>query len=382
MNDLDGLLEEHSSIYIPVRDPVIRRHLMMGNPPGICEDLRFEIEAQQHRVGDHRTGARLLVGGELLLAIDALAADPARVQTDGSAGRRHFLRGVDRRHEHHRFLASGVELDRAGDLREERLDGVGHLVGREVAAALVDAAQVDVERHRLHHRPHQPTIAAGVEHAVLVGDVFEEVAQRLLVGAVGRRGDAKNATVEVVQDLLVRGGERVVRLIDDDQREMPRVETLQPGVAAQGLDRSHHHLVPAAGVVVGLLLGRAHPGDGRELRPCLLDQLVGVGEDQHLAAILRLDAGQLGEHDGLAAVVGDGEIPQKEPPVALDAEPVEVVFRQQFHSKPSAQHILLLASRLGLLSWNPSRDLVDRTGNADAIVGASMSVLIALLTRR
>jgi hypothetical protein len=111
-------------------------------------------------------------------------------------------------------------------------------------------------------------------------DLLEELAEAAVVEAPRRRGEADHGGVRVaVEDVAVRRGARVVRLVDDDQRRARQV--VEP--ARQGRDRGDLHAGPR---LAARVIGHDDPvvdPDAVEARRALLDQLAPVGEEEHVA---------------------------------------------------------------------------------------------------
>ena len=114
------------------------------------------------------------------------------------------------------------------------------------------------ERHRDASRRHQEAVVDGLVEAVGVGGhAVLEIEQP--VGVVvdlvlGRRGQADQQRVELVEDRAVLLVDRAVRLVDDDQVEVARAES---ALAVVGLvDQAHHRRIgrdvdPAVGGLLG-----------------------------------------------------------------------------------------------------------------------------------
>ena len=166
----------------------------------------------------------------------------------------------------------------------------------EVPRAPTDVARVPLHRHAAAVDVGQipvfdtPFEVAG-EH-----DVLEHVGKTAVVTAAGRGGKAHvQARLQIVVDLLVAGGEGVVRLIGDDEVEVAGVKRLlQPALARKGLHGGGDDFLAMA-VLGGLL----HAHWAVKVLDGLVDEFVSVGEHEHAAV-----SGDVGEGDGLAEARG------------------------------------------------------------------------------
>src|SRR5690606_29349146 len=71
-----------------------------------------------------------------------------RAQANPPAGVAKLQAGINQREEREGAPPPGVLLDRAGDVEQERLEGVAQVLGGEVTLRLSHGRQVDLERHR------------------------------------------------------------------------------------------------------------------------------------------------------------------------------------------------------------------------------------------
>ena len=173
------------------------------------------------------------------------------------------------RHQVLQHLVDGVLVeqplvDRLG------LDAVGHvavvvplqrvplvllLLGQVV---VLDALALELERHRHRLRRHEEPVAhrllerVGVgRHAVLQVEQAVGVAVDLVLR---RGGEADQQRVEVVEDGAVLLEDRAVRLVDDDQVEVPDAEA--PLAVARLVDQPHHRRIGGdEDAPLGVLLG-------------------------------------------------------------------------------------------------------------------------------
>ena len=136
----------------------------------------------------------------------------------------------------------------------ERVPVLLLLVGEVVVA---DALALELQRHRDRLRRHQEAVGDRVLEVVGVGrHPALELEQRIgvAVDLVPRRGGQPDQqAVEILEDRPVLPVDRAVRLVDDDQVEMPRPEPA--GAVLHLLDQVHHRRIgrekhPRAGVVV------------------------------------------------------------------------------------------------------------------------------------
>ena len=146
-----------------------------------------------------------------------------------------------------------------------KLVPAGLVLVRQVGVA--DALALELQRHRDRHRRHQMAVRHRLVQAVGVGRhavLQPEQAVGVVVDLVlGRRGQAHQQGVEVIEDGAVLLVDRAVRLVDDDEVEMPDAKAAL--AAGHVVDQAHHGRVgrdinPALGVLVGHQIHRGGIG--------------------------------------------------------------------------------------------------------------------------
>lgn len=265
---------------------------------------------EQHRVAEHGAAAGRVEGRERLGAVGALAVDLHRAEALGLQDPAELLRRLDEREEDHRLaLRTPSRQHLVGDALQVRVERRAEVAGRVVARLRAHCGQVDGQRHRLRLDGAEVALLDGARKRVLVGDRVEVGAQVPAVSPVGRGGHAEHVGgVEMVEHRLVAGGQRVVRLVNDDRVEPVPREPIEARRPHHRLHAADGHAEPLADArALGLLHAAAEARRLADLVGRLVEQLAPVGEDEHAPAPVHHVLGHHREHDGLAAPGGEDE---------------------------------------------------------------------------
>jgi hypothetical protein len=185
----------------------------------------------------------------------------------------HHLRDVD----------AGVEhVDRDGDVR--RL-----VLVREGVDQTLRVFRLELERHRDRLRRDEEAVAHGlIERVGVGGHAVLEIEEAVGVAVhlvLGRRGEAHEERIEVVEDGAVLLEHRTVCLVDDHDVEVPHAEAALP--VGRLVDQPHHRRIGRdVDAPLGLLLGDEVHGrcvrkEALERVHRLVDERHAVGEEEH-----------------------------------------------------------------------------------------------------
>ena len=145
-----------------------------------------------------------------------------------------------------------------------------------------NALALELERHGNGMRRHQPLIRDRLVEGVGVGrDAILKVEEVIGVAidlVLRRRGEADEQAVEIVEDCAIALVDRPVRLVDDDQVEVPRAKARAAALAL--VDQVHHRRIGRQEHAAFARLFR-HQVDRRHVRQLRLEGACGLVDQRH-----------------------------------------------------------------------------------------------------
>ena len=192
-----------------------------------------------------------------------------------------------------------------------RLERVADFLRVEIPGDRMNVAEVNLEGDRLDANPAQVAIANQVNQSCLVRDVLEEVTEQPFVAAVRCRGNAKDAGVlKISEHALITFAERMMSLVNDDQREVIGSKTPPPGFAHQGLHGGNDDRRIKTGSAFRRLDLGHDTGGPQNLVSRLFEQFLAMGKDKSAPRLIVF--GDPGEKQRLAAAGGaNNQLPAK-----------------------------------------------------------------------